>query len=48
MTWTSGNPKVAKVTVKGKVIGKKKGTVKTTAKVKDGSGKKATITIKVK
>lgn len=48
VTWTSGNPKVAKVTAKGKVIGKKKGTVKITAKAKDGSGKKATITIKVK
>lgn len=48
MTWTSSNPKVAKVTAKGKVTGKKKGTVKITAKAKDGSGKKATITIKVK
>lgn len=48
VTWTSGNPKVAKVTAKGKVTGKKKGTVKITAKAKDGSGKKATITIKVK
>lgn len=48
VAWTSGNPKVAKVTAKGKVIGKKKGTVKITAKAKDGSGKKATITIKVK
>lgn len=48
VTWTSSNPKVAKVTVKGKVTGKKKGTVKITAKAKDGSGKKATITIKVK
>ena len=48
VTWTSGNPKVAKVTAKGKVTGKKTGTVKITAKAKDGSGKKATITIKVK
>ncbi len=48
VTWTSSNPKVAKVTAKGKVTGKKKGTVKITAKAKDGSGKKATITIKVK
>ena len=44
----SGNPKIAKVTAKGKVTGKKKGTVKITAKAKDGSGKKATITLKVK
>lgn len=48
VTWTSGNPKIAKVTAKGKVTGKKKGTVKITAKAKDGSGKKATITLKVK
>ena len=48
VTWISSNPKVAKVTAKGKVTGKKKGTVKITAKAKDGSGKKATITIKVK
>lgn len=48
VTWTSGNPKIAKVTAKGKVTGKKKGTVKITAKAKDGSGKKATIILKVK
>ena len=48
VTWTSGNPKIAKVTANGKVTGKKKGTVKITAKAKDGSGKKATITLKVK
>ena len=48
VTWISGNPKIAKVTAKGKVTGKKKGTVKITAKAKDGSGKKATITLKVK
>lgn len=48
LTWTSSNKKIATVNAKGKVTGKKKGTVKITAKVKDGSGKKATLKIKVK
>lgn len=48
LTWTSSNPKVATVNSKGKVVAKKKGKAKITAKAKDGSGKKATITIKVK
>ena len=48
VTWISSNPKIARVTAKGKVTGKKKGTVKITAKAKDGSGEKATITIQVK
>ena len=46
--WKSSNKKVATVSKSGYVTGKKKGTVKITAKAKDGSGKKATITIKVK
>ena len=48
LTWTSSNSKIATVNSKGKVVGKKKGKVKITAKAKDGSGKKATITIRVK
>lgn len=48
LTWSSSNKKVATVNAKGKVTGKKKGTAKITAKAKDGSGKKATIKIKVK
>lgn len=48
LTWKSSNPKVATVNSKGKVVAKKKGKTKITAKAKDGSGKKATITIKVK
>ncbi len=48
LTWTSSNKKVATVNAKGKVTAKKKGTTKITAKAKDGSGKKATIKIRVK
>ncbi|MCM1157097.1 MAG: Ig-like domain-containing protein [Bacteroidales bacterium] len=48
LTWTSSNKKVAAVNAKGKVTAKKKGKAKITAKAKDGSGKKASITIKVK
>ncbi len=48
LTWKSSNKKIATVNSKGKVTGKKKGTVKITAKAKDGSGKKATIRIRVK
>ena len=46
--WISSNPKVAIVDEKGKVTAIKKGTVKITAKAKDGSGKKAVIKIRVK
>ncbi len=48
LTWISSNKKIATVDSKGKVTGKKKGTVKITAKAKDGSGKKVTIRIRVK
>ena len=48
VAWTSSNPSVATVDAKGKVKALKKGTVKITAKAKDGTGKKATIKIKVK
>lgn len=48
LTWISSNKKIATVSSKGKVTAKKKGKVKITAKAKDGSGKKATITIRVK
>lgn len=46
--WKSSNPKVATVSSTGKVKGIKKGKVRITAIATDGSGKKATITIKVK
>nr|MBP3597961.1 S8 family serine peptidase [Eubacterium sp.] len=49
--WKSSKKKWATVTKKGVVKAKKKGighTVKITAKAKDGSGKKATIKIKIK
>lgn len=46
--WKSSNSKIATVSSKGKVKGIKKGKVKITAIATDGSGKKATITIKVK
>lgn len=48
VSWTSSNPKIATVNAKGKVTGIKKGKVKITATAKDGSGRKAKITIKVK
>lgn len=48
LAWTSSNTKVAVVNNQGKVTAKGKGKVKITAKAKDGSGKKATITLKVK
>ncbi len=48
LTWTSSNKKVAVVNAKGKVKALKKGTAKITAKAKDGTGKKATIRIRVK
>lgn len=46
--WKSSNSKIATVSSTGKVKGVKKGKVKITAIATDGSGKKATITIKVK
>lgn len=48
VSWTSSNPKIATVNAKGKVTGIKKGKVKITATAKDGSNKKARITIQVK
>ena len=51
MKWTSSNTKYATVSGSGKVkalkAGKKK-SVKITAMATDGSGKKATVTIKIK
>jgi uncharacterized protein YjdB len=46
--WKSSNTKVATVSASGQVKALKKGKVKITAVATDGSGKKATITIKVK
>ena len=46
--WTSSNEDVVTVTQKGVVKGLKKGKAKITAVATDGSGKKATVTIKVK
>ena len=51
LRWSSSNTKYATVTSKGVVKAKKAGkgkTVKITAKAADGSGKKATIKIKIK
>lgn len=51
LKWTSSNTKYATVSSKGVVKTKKAGkgkTVKITAKATDGSGKKKTITIKIK
>ena len=48
VTWKSSNKKIATVSSKGKVKVKKAGKVKITATAKDGSKKKATITITVK
>ena len=45
--WKSSNKDVATVSSKGKVTAKAAGTVKITAAATDGSGKKATVTIKV-
>lgn len=47
VTWTSSNKKVATVSSKGKVTGKKAGTATITVKAKDGSGKKATCKVVV-
>lgn len=48
LTYTSSNKKVAKVSSKGVVTLKKKGTVTITCKAKDGSKKKAKVKITVK
>jgi uncharacterized protein YjdB len=51
LKWTSSNTKYATVNSKGKVTAKKAGkgkTVKITAAATDGSGKKATVKIKIK
>ena len=47
VSWTSSNKKVATVSSKGKVTGKKAGTATITVKAKDGSGKKATCKVVV-
>ena len=46
-TWTSSDPKVAKVSSSGKVTAVGAGTAKITAAATDGSKKKASVTIKV-
>lgn len=46
--WTSSNEDVVTVTQKGVIKGLKKGKAKITAVAADGSGKKVTVTIKVK
>ena len=46
-TWKSSNTKVAKVTADGTVTALKEGKAKITATASDGSGKKATVTLKV-
>ncbi len=51
VTWTSSNTKYAKVSASGKVKTYKAGKgkkVKITAKATDGSGKKKTVTVKIK
>ena len=51
VSWSSSNKKYATVSSKGVVTAKKAGkgrTVTITAKAKDGSGKKATIKIRIK
>ena len=50
LAWTSSNTKIATVDKTGKVkaVKGKKGTVTITARATDGSGKKATIKIRVK
>ena len=50
VAWSSSNKKLATVSSKGvvKTFKGKKGTVKITARALDGTGKKATFTIKIK
>lgn len=45
--WSSSNKKIATVNAKGKVTGRKAGTVTITVKATDGSGKKATCKVVV-
>ena len=45
--WTSSQPKVAKVTSDGEVTAMKAGTTIITCKASDGSGKKASVKVKV-
>ncbi|MDO5120574.1 MAG: S8 family serine peptidase, partial [Erysipelotrichaceae bacterium] len=45
--WTSSQPKVAKVTSDGEVTAMKAGTTVITCKASDGSGKKASVKVKV-
>jgi uncharacterized protein YjdB len=45
--WSSSNPSIATVDSKGRVKAKKAGTVKIYCTAADGSGKKATCTVKV-
>ncbi len=47
VTYKSSKKKIASVSKKGKVKGLKKGTAKITVTAKDGSKKKATLTVKV-
>lgn len=47
VSYQSANSKIAKVNKTGKITARKKGTTKITVKAKDGSGKKATLTVKV-
>lgn len=47
VTYKSSKKKIASVSSKGKVKGLKKGTAKITVTAKDGSKKKATLTVKV-
>ena len=46
--WKSSNPKIATVSASGVVKGIKKGKVKITAVATDGSGKKASVKLKIK
>ena len=48
VSYTSSAPSVAAVNASGKVTAKKAGTAKITVKAKDGSGKKAVVTVTVK
>ena len=45
--WSSSNKKIATVSTRGKVTGKKAGSTTITVKAKDGSGKKATCKVVV-
>jgi uncharacterized protein YjdB len=47
LKWTSSNTKIATVDANGKVTGKKLGTVTITAAAQDGSGVKATASVRV-